>query len=75
MPSRQSCANAIGDSPRRSKSSFTTSSISSRDMLGFRFAALYSTNRPGAAGPSWRQTRRVTEMSLELVEATMEMDD
>ena len=39
MPSRQSWANAIGSSPRFVSSSFTTSSISRKDMLEFRFFA------------------------------------
>ena len=37
MPSRQSCANAIGSSPLTVSSSFTTSSISRNDMFGLRF--------------------------------------
>ena len=36
MPSRQSCANAIGSSPFTVSSSFTTSSISRNDMSGLR---------------------------------------
>jgi len=35
MPSRQSCANAIGSSPLTVISSFTTSSSSRNDMSGF----------------------------------------
>jgi hypothetical protein len=35
MPSRQSCANAIGSSPFRVIPSFTTSSNSRKDMSGF----------------------------------------
>src|SRR5882757_10247623 len=71
MPSRQSWANAIGSSPLSVISSFTTSSSSRNDMSGFTFAAGYSTNLPGAAGPAWRQTRRVTEKSFLEVGATM----
>src|SRR3954470_12243103 len=72
MPSRQSCAKAIGSSPFNVSSSFTTSSSSRNDMSGFTSFAAYSTNFPGAVGPAWRQTRSVTEKSfLEELAATM----
>jgi hypothetical protein len=44
-------------------------------MLGFRPDALYSTNLPGWVAAGWRQTRRVTEMSLLLFSATMGIFD
>jgi hypothetical protein len=39
MPSRQSCAKAIGSSPFTVIPSFTTSSSSRKDMSGLTFAA------------------------------------
>src|SRR4051812_44848079 len=64
MPSRQSWAKAMGSSPLASRPSFTTSSISRKDMFGLRPLAGYSTNLPGWFGPAWRQTRIVTEMGV-----------
>src|SRR5580704_11221387 len=71
MPSRQSCANAIGSSPFPVSPSFTTSSISRKDMSRLRSCAWYSTNLPGWPGPAWRQTRKVTEMFFLEFPATM----
>jgi hypothetical protein len=50
MPSRQSESNATGSSPFLIRPSFTTSSISRKDMSGEIPVALYSTILPAAFG-------------------------
>jgi hypothetical protein len=60
MPSRQSCANAIGSSPFSVSSSLTTSSISRKDMSGLRSLDRVL-DKPPRAGPGagWRQALSV----------------
>src|SRR5215470_17666839 len=64
IPSRQSCENAIGSSPRSVRCSLTTSSISRNDMSGLTSGASYFTSDPGALAFFWRQTWRVSFMLL-----------
>src|SRR5512138_810342 len=59
MPSRQSESKANGSSPRSINSSFTTSSISRKDMSSRTFLASQVTKRPGLLRSFWRQTLSV----------------
>src|ERR1051326_987709 len=63
MPSRQSESKAIGSSLRAMSSSFTTSSISRKDMSGRTAFASYVLKRPGVVAFFWRQTFRVRFMT------------
>jgi len=56
MPSRQSWSKVMGSSPLRMRSSFTTSSISRKDISVLMSLAAYSTKRPGSWAFFWRQT-------------------
>jgi len=55
IPSRQSLSNAIGSSPFNSSSSFTTSSISRKDMCSLASVS-YVTKPPRSDGDTCRQT-------------------
>src|SRR5882724_1303998 len=62
MPSRQSCSNANGSSPRTVRSSLRTSSISRKDMSEETSLTRYSTNCPGELASCWRQILNVRFM-------------
>src|SRR5262245_66421288 len=63
IPSRQSLSKATGSSPRRVRSSLTTSSISRKDISWLISLASYVTNCPGVVAFLCRQIRNVKFIS------------
>src|SRR5262252_3345691 len=63
IPSRQSLSKATGSSPRRVRSSLTTSSISRKDISWLMSLASYVTNCPGVVAFLCRQIRNVRFIS------------
>src|SRR5690606_19535375 len=66
MPSRQSLSKATGSLPSAISCSLSWSSISRNDWLGEMPSTTYSSKRPGAWGPAWRQILRRNFIALAL---------